>query len=79
MERAKRFGLSLPQKSPSIADVAMELDGGREVEKERRLSRGNRFGTGDISWMARCATFGGGEGRLIVLVLFRNGEAFWLV
>ncbi len=52
-ERAKRFGISLPENSPSIVDVAMELHGGREVEKERRLSRGKRFGTGDISWMAR--------------------------
>ncbi len=58
LDRAKRFGLSVPgENSPSIDDVAMELDGGQEVQKERRLSRGKRFGIGDISWMARYVNF----------------------
>ncbi len=62
-ERARRFGLSLSENSPSIVDAAMELGGRHEVENERRLSRGKRFGIGDISWMARFFLGGGGERR----------------
>ncbi len=60
-ERARRFGLNVSKKSPSIFDEAMELDLEDEVGREKRRSRGKRFDTGDISWMARsCFFFGVG-------------------
>ncbi len=57
----------------------MELDGEDEVGREKRRSRGKRFDTGDISWMARSFFFkcGGmtmlGSDASIFCVDFDNG------